>query len=824
MAATGQLHKHHWRLYPQQKKIMEQLAWGLDIPGPVAQVLMNRGINTVEDGKRFLNPCLSRLYSPFSMKDMDRAVLRIQQALNKGERIAVYGDYDVDGVTATALLYDFLKGLQGDVVSYIPHRLHEGYGLNLPALKGLQEQGVSLVITVDCGISSREEIAGAKAWMVDVIVTDHHHPPACLPDAAAVVNPLRPDCVYPFKQLSGAGIAFKLIQGLGEQAGADAGIWDYLDLVALGTIADVCPLVEENRILVTYGLETMERTLRPGIQALCQAAGLSRPTLNTDDVAYLLSPRLNAAGRLGDADIALNLLLMKNLEEARPVAMHLHQENSRRQKLEADILAEAHTLAEYSFGEDPERKFLLLAREGWHQGVLGIVASRMAEKYRLPVMLLALQEGLGRGSGRSAGGFSLIEALENCQDLLSGFGGHDAAAGVTVEAGAIPALAACLERQARLYFAGQEPQPDLLLDALIEPEDLNPVLVQCLDMLEPFGYGNPRPFFLGTNWSLEHKKEVGKGKKHLQLQVKKNGKLFRGICFNGKTRLEEADLLREMDLVFSVSFDRWRGSDALQLEIHQSAYRDEFPGKPFTLVDRRGVKAKKRYLESLLEKNEAVLVVVNTHKRLKQLQDQFGGRANIAFSHQGEVPAQRALGDPAHLVFYDLPLGENKLLRLVDHLVRLAAGTETTRIHLLYHEQDYQDNLKLFAATLPSLASIEQVFHLLQEITAGQPTSWPGLTRHLSQRLPFAHTSHLLESCLSLLKQADYITPDHDGLYRLQPQETADYCLLLKDVAGTEDFLQVKKQWQQSIAWQRHLLEAPGEEIAARLAGSSPGR
>ncbi len=823
MAASGQLHKHHWRLYPQQQNVVEELARGLNIPGPVAQVLMNRGIKTVEEGKRFLNPCLSRLYSPFSMKDMDRAVLRIQQALKKGEKIAVYGDYDVDGVTATALLYDFVQRLQGDVVSYIPHRLHEGYGLNLPALEELKKQGVSLVITVDCGISSREEIASAKAGMVDVIVTDHHHPPERLPDAAAVINPLRPDCVYPFKQLSGVGMAFKLVQGLAEEMGADPEIWDYLDLVALGTIADVCPLLGENRILVAYGLEAMERALRPGIQALCQVAGLSRPTLTTEDVAYILSPRLNAAGRLGNADMALNLLLMKNLEEAIPVARHLHQENSRRQKLEADILAEAHTLAEYSFGEDPERKFLLLAREGWHQGVLGIVASRMTEKYRLPVMLLALQEGLGRGSGRSAGGFSLIEALENCQDLLAGFGGHDAAAGVTVEAGVIPALAACLERQAHLYFSGQEPQPDLFLDALVEPEDLSPGLVQSLEMLEPFGHGNPRPFFLGTNWSLEHKREVGKGKNHLQLQVKKNGKLFRGICFNGKTRLEEADLLREMDLVFSLSFDRWRGSDNLQLEIHQSAYRDEFPGKPSTLVDRRGIKAKNRYLDSLLDKKETILVVVNTRKRLKQLQHQFSGRTGIAYSHQGEVPPHGAMSDPAHLVLYDLPLGEEKLIRLVDHLVEFAAGTETTRIHLLYHEQDYQDNLKLFAATLPSLASIEQVFHLLQEITAGQPTSWSELKRHLSQRLPFAYTSCLLESCLSLLKQADYITPDHDGLYRLQPQKTADYCLLLKEVARTEDFLQVAKNWQQSIAWQRYLLETPGKEIAARLTGPSPG-
>ncbi len=816
MAVTGQLN-NRWYLYPQQTKKKNELAWGLNIPGPVAQVLINRGINTVEEGVRFLNPSLSRLHSPFSIKDMDRAVSLVQKALNRDEKIAIYGDYDVDGVTATALLHAFLNRIGGNTIYYIPNRLAEGYGLNMAALDRLKSQGVSLIITVDCGVSSFKEIAYARDIGMEVVVTDHHHPPEHLPEAGAVINPLRPDCPYPFKQLSGAGVAFKLAQALEEQAGKAVKVWDYLDLVALGTIADVCPLVGENRPLVAFGLALAENKLRPGLEALCSAAGLKRPALTTEDVAFVISPRLNAAGRLGDAGIALELLLAASLEQAAPMAQHLHEENTRRQKLETKIFTEATTLVENMLAEKPELKFILLFREGWHQGVLGIVANKIAEKYRLPAVLLGLENGVGRGSGRSSGGFSLIEALEKCRTLLAGYGGHASAAGLTVEEALIPDLTTCLEGQARHFFETQEPEPELFIDAFVEPSEICPELVRALDKLEPYGYGNPRPYFLGSDWSLEHKREVGKGKNHLQLKIMKNGMPFRGISFNGTAKLQQSDLYRGIDIVFSVAFDRWRGNDALQLEIHQSAYCDDFSGDRLSLVDRRGISEKKRYLESLLKKKETVLVVVNTQQKLKRLQSQLSGWAGIVFSHQGDVPRLMADNPPIHLVLYDLPMREEKLRHLLGNLHRTSPGDHVLNVHLLYDEADFQENLKLFAATIPSLGSIEQVFHLLQETAAGQSMEWQILKNRLKRGLSFASTSHLLESCLSILKQTAYIKPEGKNKLSVHAVEAADYCQLLKDVAKTEGYIHEKNRWEQSILWQRYLLDAPADQIIKGL-------
>ena len=816
MPVTGQLNSR-WYLYPQQTELKNKLAWGLNLPGPVAQILINRGINTVEEGERFLHPSLSRLHSPFSIKDMNRAVSLIYKALNRGEKIAVYGDYDVDGITATALLYTFLKRKGGNILYYIPSRLAEGYGLNKAALDRLKNQDVSLIITVDCGISSLEEIAYAREIGVEIVVTDHHHPPERLPQAGAVVNPLRPDCSYPFKQLSGVGVAFKLAQALEEQAGKAEKVWDYLDLVALGTIADVCPLVGENRSLVAFGLTLAGNKLRPGLEALCSAAGLKGPALTTEDVAFIISPRLNAAGRLGEADIALELLLSKSLEQAVPMARHLHEENTRRQKLEAAIFSEATTLVEDMRKEELDQKFILLSREGWHQGVLGIVANKLAEKYRLPAVLLGLEDGVGRGSGRSYGGFSLIEALEKCQALLVGYGGHASAAGLTVAEEAIPDLSKSLADQARDYFEVHDPEPELFIDAIIEPGEICPELVQALDKLEPYGHGNPRPFFLGSDWSLEHKREVGKGKNHLQLKIMKNGIPFRGISFNGTTKLQQADLYRGMDLVFSVAFDRWRGNDALQLEIHQTAYRDEYLGHRLLLVDRRGFAEKGRYLESLLKKNEAVLVVVNTQHKLKRLQSRFGEWEEIAFSHQGVLQRPMVGRHPMHLVLHDLPMREEKLRDLLDNLLQVSPVENVLKIHLLYDESDFQENLKLFAATIPSLASIEQVFHVLKETAAGQSVEWQGLMGRLKKRLSMVSTGHLLESCLSILKQTPYIKPEGDKYLNVLPVEAADYCQMLKDVAATDGYIHEKNRWEQSIFWQRYLLDAPGDQIIGVL-------
>ena len=393
MARKKQSLSRIWQLSPQESEKCALLSREFKIPLPVAQILLNRGISSVEEGEAFLHPDLTQLYSPFSMQDMDRAVEIIFSSLRQGKRIAVYGDYDVDGITATALLFSLLQGLGGDVVFYLPCRLQEGYGLNCGALDFLQSQGVSLLITVDCGISNVAEISYACKLGLEVIVTDHHQPGEVLPAASAVLNPWRRDCSYPFQALCGVGVAFK-----------------------------------------------MEQALRPGLQAIRAAAGVKNKRLTTEEIAFIIAPRLNAAGRMGDAARALHLLLEEEKEKASQMAQELQKENSRRQALELKIFKEACTLVTESPPEKVGRSFLLLAREDWHPGVLGIVASRMVERFNLPVILMALENGIGQGSGRSCGDFDLAAALKQCSALLLGFGGHRQAAGLKVAEECIPLL------------------------------------------------------------------------------------------------------------------------------------------------------------------------------------------------------------------------------------------------------------------------------------------------------------------------------------------------------------------------------------------------
>jgi single-stranded-DNA-specific exonuclease len=416
-SANNGSHQKTWAFFPQDKETNIRLAEALQIPLPLAQVLLNRGIKTAAEGKIFLAPDPKQLYSPFAMKDMEAATTIIWQAVREGRRIAVYGDYDVDGIGATALLFTLLRRLGADVVYYIPDRLAEGYGLHEQTIARLAKEGVSLLVTVDCGISDSSAVAFAREQGLQVVITDHHLPPAELPPAAAIVNPRREDCSYPFKDLCGAGVAFKLGQALLEleqsnraQKDPWAGMESFLDLVTLATVADMVPLLGENRVLVTHGLRRMEFALRPGLAALCEAAAGGKITAET--ISFIIAPRLNAAGRLGDATRALELLLAENMEDARPLAGELHEENKRRQQVEANILKEASKMA----GEMAENEgdFLLLAAPDWPQGVIGIVASRLLEQYQRPVMLISLAGGQGKGSGRSGEDFNLNAALTEC--------------------------------------------------------------------------------------------------------------------------------------------------------------------------------------------------------------------------------------------------------------------------------------------------------------------------------------------------------------------------------------------------------------------------
>jgi len=810
-----------WAFSPQHKELSARLAEALQLPLPLAQVLINRGVKTAAAGKEFLEPHPGQLHSPFVMRDMDVAVKIILQAIHASRKIAVYGDYDVDGVGATALLYDLLQRLGAAVTAYLPNRLGEGYGLHESALACLTKEGVSLVVTVDCGISNAAEVAFAREHGLEVVITDHHLPPLKLPDAAAVVNPHREDCPYPFKDLCGAGVAFKLGQALLSHAGgqvngsgAEADPWlgmaDYLDLVTLATVADMVPLLGENRVLVAYGLCRMNANLRPGLAALCELAAAGKG-LTSETIAFLLAPRLNAAGRLGDASRALHLLLAEKPEDARLLAAELHGENSRRQTLETKILAEAVKMA----GEmpDEEKDVLLLAAPGWPQGVIGIVASRLLELYNCPVILISLEKGQGKGSGRSGEEFDLNAALHECANLLLAFGGHHSAVGLTVPEENIPLLRRELNSMARRKRAEAEPVPAFYVDAPLQARQITAELVRGMERLEPYGFANPRPLFFGHKWLLERKKEVGRGQRHIQLGLSRDGCNFPAICFNGKTKLPDLQPLRELDILFALAFDSWRGDDALQLEIYGAAYGDEYIRGKLTMVDQRGLTQKDLYLSALCRQGDDCLVFINTLGRVGHLRRRFGGKMGLVFSHQGQLPADDPFLHTAHLILYDLPLDGQKLRKLLQNLTR----KNDLKVHLLYGAADWQNNLRLLTATIPSFSVLEQIFDALREMAVPKESICLDETlAQLQKRLSFSPTKSLLEKCLQIMEQAACLGPDK-VIIRLQQACGDDYCLMLKKIAATEQYNRARQQWQESLRWQKVMLEAEAGEIITLL-------
>lgn len=809
--------KNSWALLAQDKEISNGLAEALHVPLPLAQVLINRGIKTAAEGKDFLEPEPAQLFSPFTMKDMGAAASIIWQAVREGSKITVYGDYDVDGIGATALLFTLLRRLGADVSYYIPDRLGDGYGLNEHTVTRLVKEQVSLLVTVDCGISDREIVTFAREQGLQVVITDHHLPPAELPPAAAIVNPRQVDCDYPYKDLCGAGVAFKLGQALMMQQERENkeftiestsdpwfGMEEYLDLVTLATVADMVPLLGENRVLVSHGLRRMAKALRPGLAALCEAAAAGEK-ITTETISFVIAPRLNAAGRLGDASRALKLLMAENMEKARPLATELHEENKRRQQIEADILTEATKMAE----EMPanEGDFLLLAAPGWPQGVIGIVASRLMELYEKPVILISLTENVGKGSGRSGDDFNLTAALKKCTPLLLAFGGHHCAAGLTVLEENIPQLRQELNALARKWRGEGEPVPSFYVDALLMPQQISAELVQEIERLGPFGFGNPRPLFYGRKWLLKHKREVGRGQRHLQLGLSRDGCYFPAIFFDGKAKLPELQPLRELDVFFALSLNTWRGQDTLQLELYGGNLSDEYIEGRFSLLDRRKAGRKLDYLRELARKGEKCLVFVNTLSRMRKLEQQLGRDNQFSFTHQGQFSREGM--PPDNLVLYDLPLQVEKLKGLLQSI----AQVNKLKIHLIYGPEDWQDNLRLLTATIPSLCALEQVFHALQEIAAADDSaSHNEALFRLKGKLPFSPTTSLLEKCLLIMKETACLKLDN-GKIEFAPLFREDYCTLLGTLATAEQYQWARRKWQEAFHWQKFLLEAEGEEI-----------
>ena len=535
------------------------------IPSLLACVLSARGVTEPEQAWKLLTPGEEPLLDPMLLKDMDRAVLRVTRALKRGETIAVYGDYDVDGITATCLLTDCLTRLGGRVRSYIPDRLEEGYGLNEEAVLHLARQGVTLIITVDCGITAAREVEFARELGIDVVITDHHECKQAIPEAAAVVDPHRPDCPYPFKGLAGVGVALKLAMAAAGPDRAGLVFREYADLAALaavGTVADVMPMTGENRTIVQTGLAALAHPRRVGLAQLMEEAGLGDKPVTSVSIGYTLAPRINAAGRMGQADLAAELLLTRDPGRAAALAQELCALNRERQTIECEIFQECVQRLE----RRPQSGVILLADEHWHQGVVGIVASRLTEKYSCPAFMVCLDQGMGKGSCRSWGGVNLFHLLTQCQDLLEGFGGHAMAAGFTVREENIPALERRLRQLVLEEQAGEELPSLLDIDAAVLPQELTVEAVEALDALEPCGAGNPRPVLVLTGAHVISAAQVGRGR-HLKLRLEGRGVPLDAIFFSVDGSELGLTPGCRVDVAFYPQINDFRGVRSVQLQV-----------------------------------------------------------------------------------------------------------------------------------------------------------------------------------------------------------------------------------------------------------------
>lgn len=558
----------------QDPTAVQNLCTALGESPIVAKLLINRGQDTPEKARRFLCDSIDTLHDPMLLRDMDKAVARIEQAERAGEKITIYGDYDVDGVTSTAILYRYLKERGFAVDYYIPDRVEEGYGINCGALDTIAASGTGLLITVDSGITAIEEIAYASKMGLDVIVTDHHECKETLPVCCAVVNPKRPDCGYPFQELAGVGVAFKLIAALAGRDRLQYVIDNFCELAAFGTIADVMPLHGENRVLVALGLKRIEHTRNIGLAALMEKAGVRGRKITAGTVGFTLAPRINAAGRIGCATRSVELFLTRDPKQAAQIASELCDVNRQRQEEENVILEQA----EEMIAADPDfakKKIIVLAHDGWHHGVIGIVASRLSDKYYLPSVLISFDGDAGKGSGRSVRGFNLYEALAAVGDSLVKFGGHALAAGLTVDRESFPAFRQRLEAYAQEKLDEELLTPVLDIDCALAGEDIRRETIKKIYRLEPYGMGNPAPVFLLEDAEIVDYISLGGGK-HMKMTLRKDGAVFPCICF-GRPLAEFPYFIGDrIDVAGGLEINVFRGEETPQISLKDIRMNCEF--------------------------------------------------------------------------------------------------------------------------------------------------------------------------------------------------------------------------------------------------------
>ena len=572
LSATGK----RWVLRECDEARRDALVSALGVSPLVARVLVHRGVGTAEEARQFLRPELSSLHDPALLPDIDEAVARIRRAVADGEQILLYGDYDADGVTSLALLVLLFRLLGVEPEVYIPHRVDEGYGLHAAAVEAAAARGVSLIVTVDCGVGAVAEVERARELGVDVVVTDHHEPGRSVPRACAMVNPKLTGCLYPYRELAGVGVAFKLAWALAQSYSPGTRVseqfrtflLDAMGLVALGTVADVVPLTGENRVLATYGLHALRHASSPGIVALVRQVGASDRPLVPRDVSFRLAPRLNAAGRLGAADVCVELLTCDDVDRATAIAAELEETNRKRRRIQDDILDQAlERIA--AIADLAARRTIVLADPGWHAGVLGVVASRIAEDFHRPALLLALDGELARGSARSVPGVNLFEAVEACGDVLLAYGGHSGAAGVRLARERLGEFEVRFEAEVSRQFGGAEPCARLEIEGEVALGAIGHALVRDLDDLAPFGEGNRPPVLVCSGVAVAGQPRLmGRGGQHIAFYVRGGETSLRVVGFGMSGIYDDiASGGVVCDIAFTPRINRYRGSEEVELEL-----------------------------------------------------------------------------------------------------------------------------------------------------------------------------------------------------------------------------------------------------------------
>ena len=815
-----------WRIPPSNDLFKKELSSSLGVSKSIAQVLINRGITDKDIANEFLFGGQEKLGNPYLLKDMDAAVTRICKAIDGKQKIVVYGDYDVDGMTSSALMIKVLTDLGGVIDYYIPDRQTEGYGLNSGALKILNETGTELLITVDCGISAILEVNSVDSQM-DIIITDHHQPPEILPAAYAIINPKQKDCQYPNKDLAGVGVAFKLCQALWQHYhGCDTVFLKYMDIVAIGTVADIVSLTGENRILVKLGLSEITNTHNIGLQALMEVCGIDKKQIDTGKIGFGIAPRLNAAGRLSSANHGVELLVTQDKERAFQLAIQLNDENSQRQVVEKAIQAAAENLV--SEVDVSAAKVLVVVGENWHSGVIGIVASRLVDKYFRPVIIISIQDGIGKASCRSIPAFDIYAALHQCSDLLIQFGGHRQAAGLSILPEHIRELQVRLSDIAARCLTEEDFIPVLTIDTIVSLDDMNEDFLKQLKCLEPYGMGNPSPIFACEDLALKDVRTLGQEAQHLKLKVSQGNSTKEVVAWRMGELADSLQNGSSVDIAFFPEVNEWQGRCTIQLRAYdirqpeiteldqlytqnnssldlqfshsdcftsgnnQSLHHNLKNNSNVIIQDGRSIDDKLAYILEIVRQQEKTLIIVNTGREaydlaskmricLPNMKDQIGFHvAGLSVEWQTKVEKwfqedilkvvvttnvfseQCQIKDIRHVFLYSLPFTMQGLAQRC----RLAGGDgKPSTAHLLFNSQDLEANHLVLKEVRPERIIVGHVYLVLKK--AQGTINEAGVVAQVRHNYQVAISKYSVRIAVQILEELNLVRHEIIGVNKI---------------------------------------------------------